>query len=163
MTHIMFGMACEVRPRDPLCSSGIPPLAVVFLAIRMPRVSGIELLERLGIDRAFEVVFVTAHGDRILNALRLCAFDYLLKPIDVDELVAMVLRLNQKRLSPRRWRPRLGPVRRGDGHAPADVVFHPGSWTGTGSGEAVGQGGGELPIGSRRSRHPISATTFTSR
>ncbi len=31
-----------------LCSSGIPPLAVVFLDIRMPRVSGIELLERSG-------------------------------------------------------------------------------------------------------------------
>ncbi len=99
MTHVMSGMACEVRPGDPCAHKAFRRWPWSSWTSCTPHVSGIELLERLGIDRAFEVVFVTAHGDRILSALRLCAFDHLLKPIDVDELAAMVQRLKQKRRS----------------------------------------------------------------
>lgn len=58
---------------------------VVFLDVEMPGKSGFELLRELGsID--FKVVFVSAHNHYSLKAIKFHAFDYLLKPIDLDEL-----------------------------------------------------------------------------
>lgn len=70
---------------------------VLFLDIHMPGKSGLDLLAEL--ERGdFEVVFVTAYNEYLLQALRYSATDYLLKPVDEDELGAAVLRV-QKRLS----------------------------------------------------------------
>jgi two-component system, LytTR family, response regulator len=70
---------------------------VLFLDIHMPGKSGLDLLAEL--DRSdFEVVFVTAYNEYLLQALRYSATDYLLKPVDEDELAAAVLRV-QKRLA----------------------------------------------------------------
>ncbi len=64
---------------------------LLFLDIAMPGGGGFELLKSLG-DFKFDVIFVTAHEEYILRALRYSAVDYLLKPIDEDELMAAVER-----------------------------------------------------------------------
>lgn len=58
---------------------------VLFLDINMPKMSGFELLQQLE-NPEFEVVFVTAHDQFAIRAFKAHAVDYLLKPIDDDEL-----------------------------------------------------------------------------
>jgi len=65
---------------------------VVFLDIQMPHESGIELVEKYK-DRDFYVVFATTYHEYAVEALRHRAFDYLLKPIDKDELTACTRRI----------------------------------------------------------------------
>jgi len=70
---------------------------VLFLDVEMPGLNGFEFLEKLSTFE-FEVIFVTAYDAYTLNALRVSALDYLLKPVDEQELKAAVTRL-QKRLA----------------------------------------------------------------
>lgn len=62
---------------------------LVFLDVEMPMGSGFDLLELAG-ERNFEVIFTTAYQEYALKALKNEARDYLLKPIDADELIAAV-------------------------------------------------------------------------
>jgi len=68
-----------------------PDLA--FLDVEMPHMSGMELCEKLK-TKGYrgKVVFVTAYDHYSIKAIRAGAFDYLLKPVDVDELVEMINR-----------------------------------------------------------------------
>ncbi len=68
---------------------------VVFLDIQMPGKSGLELLSELPVKN-FEVIFVTAHNEYILQALQYSAADYLLKPVDEDRLIEAVQRVGKK-------------------------------------------------------------------
>jgi two-component system LytT family response regulator len=65
----------------------IPKIAphIVFIDIEMPGINGFELLERLS-PLQFNVIFVTAFNQYAIRAFRFNALDYLLKPVDVDEL-----------------------------------------------------------------------------
>ncbi len=68
---------------------------LVFLDIQMPKLTGFDLLERLPkID--FEIIFVTAYDQYAIKAIKFSALDYLLKPLDVDELVAAVEKILPK-------------------------------------------------------------------
>ena len=68
---------------------------LVFLDIQMPVMSGFEMLAKL--DKTdFQVIFVTAHERYAIKAIRFAALDYLLKPIDIDDLVSAVGRLREK-------------------------------------------------------------------
>ena len=62
---------------------------IVFLDIEMPQMNGFQLLEKVG-EIFFQLVFVTAYNEFAVKAFRFSALDYLLKPIDVDELQAAV-------------------------------------------------------------------------
>lgn len=69
---------------------------LVFLDIEMPQLNGFDLLERLG-KYDFDVIFTTAYNQFAIKALKICALDYLLKPIDGDELkLAVEKALNKK-------------------------------------------------------------------
>ncbi len=62
---------------------------VVFLDIHLKDRTGFELLEQLS-AQYFSLVFVTAYDQYALRAFRANAIDYLLKPIDEDELYAVI-------------------------------------------------------------------------
>ena len=68
---------------------------VVFLDIEMPGMNGFQLLENIE-EFNFEVIFVTAYNEYMLNALHLSALDYLLKPVDIEELKNALGRLRKK-------------------------------------------------------------------
>lgn len=58
---------------------------LLFLDIEMPETNGFELLEQLG-NFSFQVIFVTAYDQFAVKAFKYSALDYLLKPIDAQEL-----------------------------------------------------------------------------
>jgi DNA-binding LytR/AlgR family response regulator len=67
---------------------------VVFLDIRMPGLSGLEVAERIG--KQAHVVFVTAYDQYAVDAFDAGAVDYLLKPVQTDRLNRAVSRLREK-------------------------------------------------------------------
>jgi two-component system, LytTR family, response regulator len=70
---------------------------VVFLDIEMPRMNGFQMLEELGNeDLNFTLIFTTAYDKFAVQAFKFSAFDYLLKPIDDQELVAVVQKIERK-------------------------------------------------------------------
>jgi two-component system LytT family response regulator len=70
---------------------------IVFLDIEMPMMNGIDMLKSFE-EIDFEVIFTTAYDKYAINAIKLNALDYLLKPIDKDELIAAVDKIKTKKL-----------------------------------------------------------------
>ncbi|MFC3414426.1 LytR/AlgR family response regulator transcription factor [Algoriphagus hitonicola] len=68
----------------------------LFLDIEMPGMDGFGFLEKLA-PRTFEVVFVTAYSDYAIQAIRERAFDYLLKPVDGEDLDRVLGKLETKK------------------------------------------------------------------
>lgn len=68
---------------------------LVFLDIEMPGGNGFSLLESLSAPD-FEVIFVTAYGHYGIQAVKFSALDYLLKPIDTEELKQAVKKAEEK-------------------------------------------------------------------
>jgi two-component system LytT family response regulator len=66
---------------------------LVFLDIEMPVINGFELLEMLGREINFQLIFTTAYEHFAVKAFRVSAVDYLLKPVDSDDLVKAVARV----------------------------------------------------------------------
>jgi len=58
---------------------------LVFLDVEMPYGSGFDLLDKL-LPFSFEVIFVTAYNDYAIKAFKYAAIDYILKPVNIDEL-----------------------------------------------------------------------------
>ncbi len=68
---------------------------LVFLDIEMPQMNGFELLERLpAVD--FELIFTTSYDQYAIKAIRFSALDYLLKPVDREELQTAVQKVAQR-------------------------------------------------------------------
>ena len=67
---------------------------LVFLDIEMPHRSGFELLEQF-IPSSFQVIFTTSYDQYAIKAIRFSALDYLLKPIDPQELKAAVAKVTK--------------------------------------------------------------------
>jgi two-component system, LytTR family, response regulator len=68
---------------------------VVFLDIQMPGKTGLELLTEIE-TKNFEVIFVTAYNEYMLQALQYSAADYLLKPVDEERLIEAVSRVEKR-------------------------------------------------------------------
>lgn len=105
--EILIGKCCPDIQIVAVCNSGEEALAairhhrpqLVFLDIEMPNMNGFELLEKiLLVD--FALIFTTSYDHYAIKAIRFSALDYLLKPIDRDELQRAVLRVAQRRLAP---------------------------------------------------------------
>ncbi len=64
---------------------------LVFLDVEMPGGTGFDMLEALS-PIHFQVIFVTAYDQYAIKAIRFCAIDYLLKPVDILELQQAVQR-----------------------------------------------------------------------
>lgn len=67
---------------------------VVFLDIEMPGYNGFQLLDFFD-EIDFEIIFATAYSEFALKAFQVSAIDYLLKPIQIDQLVAAVQKLEK--------------------------------------------------------------------
>ena len=66
---------------------------IILLDLRMPGMSGIQLMERIRqLDSSIEVILVTGYAsyDTVLEGLRLHAFDYIPKPFNVPHLRGIV-------------------------------------------------------------------------
>src|SRR4051812_28844330 len=59
---------------------------LLFLDIETPRMNGFELLEKVK-EQPFELIFTTSYDQYAIKAIRFSALDYLLKPIDREELM----------------------------------------------------------------------------
>ena len=68
---------------------------LVFLDILMPPADGFVLLNKFK-NRNFEVIFTTAHNQYALQAIKHSALDYILKPVNVMELVDAVEKVKDK-------------------------------------------------------------------
>jgi two-component system LytT family response regulator len=68
----------------------------VFMDIEMPKYSGIQIADFITEQRDYEIIYVTAHSQYAIPAIKLPAFDYMLKPIDAEELNKCVQRLQEK-------------------------------------------------------------------
>lgn len=68
---------------------------LVFLDINMPGLNGFQLLEKLE-NFNFNVIFTTAYDEYAIKAFKFGAANYLLKPIDIDDLIAAVKRIMSK-------------------------------------------------------------------
>ncbi len=69
------------------------PVDVLFLDIEMPQMSGFELIEIAGRKHLPPIIFTTAHSQYAIDAIKVQAVDYLLKPVDPAELKEAVNRL----------------------------------------------------------------------
>ncbi|MBP6154490.1 MAG: response regulator transcription factor [Chitinophagales bacterium] len=69
---------------------------VIFLDVEMPGRNGFDLLAHFGYQCPFEVIFTTAYSQYAVKAFRFSAIDYLLKPVDPEELVHAVHKLSNK-------------------------------------------------------------------
>jgi len=66
------------------------PPQIVVLDVMMPGLSGLEVLEKIkAMDSKIQVILLTGHGATKdgIRGMQLGAFDYLIKPIDIDELI----------------------------------------------------------------------------
>ena len=70
---------------------------IVFLDVEMPRMNGFAMLQNLN-KKDFELIFTTAYDYYAIKAIRFSALDYLVKPIEVDDLRSAVERAEKKRI-----------------------------------------------------------------
>ena len=71
---------------------------IVFLDIEMPEMNGFEMLKRID-EKKFHIIFTTAYDHYAIKAIKYAAFDYLLKPIDIEELKLSIARVLDSLLS----------------------------------------------------------------
>lgn len=72
---------------------------LLFLDIEMPRMNGFELLENIK-ELPLQLIFTTSYDQYAIKAIRFSALDYLLKPIDREELQRSVQKAEQRLLFP---------------------------------------------------------------
>ncbi len=73
---------------------------VVFLDIKLPGASGLNIVKHFGGDEIdFEIIFTTAYNEFAIEAFKTSAVDFLLKPIDPHELLDATARALKKRQS----------------------------------------------------------------
>lgn len=68
---------------------------LLFLDIQMGKENGFDLLKAVK-KRDFEVIFITAHDQYGILAVKFSALDYLLKPVDIDELITAVKKSEER-------------------------------------------------------------------
>ena len=90
-----------------ICNSGAAALKeitmqkpqLVFLDIEMPHMNGFELIEKLQVIN-FELIFTTSYDQYAIKAIRFSALDYLLKPVDYEDLKKAVQKALLRRQPP---------------------------------------------------------------
>jgi two-component system, LytTR family, response regulator len=101
MEHLLHKHCKDVKITA-LCANGAEALTalekevpdVLFLDIEMPGMNGFELVEKFN-QPVFAIVFTTAYNEYAIKAIKHSALDYLLKPVDKDELVQTIQRAKE--------------------------------------------------------------------
>ncbi len=88
----LVGQAEHIREAVPMIQSLKPDL--VFLDVEMPFGNAFDILEACS-NESFETIFITAYSEYSMKALNRSAAYYILKPIDISELVAAVNRVQE--------------------------------------------------------------------
>jgi len=83
----VIGQAQHIKEAVPMIQSLQPQL--VFLDVEMPYGNAFDVLEACQ-DQQFETIFITAYSEYSLRALNMSAAYYILKPIDITELISAV-------------------------------------------------------------------------
>jgi two-component system LytT family response regulator len=76
---------------------------LVFLDIKMPGQTGFDVLDKLnklGVN-SFNIIFLTAYDEFAIKAIKYSAFDYLLKPVDKNELQETINKLSTNKDTPK--------------------------------------------------------------
>lgn len=68
---------------------------LLLLDVAMPVLNGFDLLSQL-LPASFSVIFITAHNGSVLRAIKQAGLPYLLKPVDDEELRAMIHKVTQQ-------------------------------------------------------------------
>ncbi len=68
---------------------------LIFLDVEMPVLGGIDMLQQFE-EIKFDIIFTTAYDQYAVKAIKLNALDYLLKPIDKDELILAIEKVKTK-------------------------------------------------------------------
>jgi two-component system, LytTR family, response regulator len=100
--EIMIGKFCPKLSIQAVCHSGAEALEavdrfspqLVFLDVEMPYMNGFEFLEKVHFIN-FGLIFTTSYDQYAMKAIRFSALDYLLKPIDREELILAVDRVSK--------------------------------------------------------------------
>ena len=69
---------------------------IALLDVRMPQMNGVELLEKIKQEhRGIEVIIMTAYGtiDTAIKSIKLGAYAYMLKPLDIDEMLTNIQKI----------------------------------------------------------------------
>lgn len=85
-----FGLDIEAIAAGENVQSGIQAIEthqpdLVFLDIQMPDGTGFDVLRAIP-NKKFDVIFITAHEEFAIKAIKFSALDYILKPVDAEEL-----------------------------------------------------------------------------
>lgn len=89
----IIGIATDFKKAKTLLTT--LQIDLLFLDIKMPDKSGFDLLSELP-AYSFQVIFVTAFDQFAIKAIKYSALDYLLKPINIEELISAVRRAENK-------------------------------------------------------------------
>jgi two-component system, LytTR family, response regulator len=89
----IIGEASNVEEASRLITETHPDF--IFLDIQMPGGDGFELLKKFK-PINFEVVFVTSFDKYAIQAIKFSAVDYLLKPVDIEELISTISRVEER-------------------------------------------------------------------
>ncbi|WP_139991759.1 response regulator [Paenibacillus paridis] len=91
-------LGCCVNPHEALQMAKTLQPDVLFLDIEMPELSGLEIAEMVYADKLdLEVVFITAYNQYAIDAFRVNAIDYLLKPVMEEDLQRSLERVGKRR------------------------------------------------------------------
>ncbi|HEY5774014.1 MAG TPA: LytTR family DNA-binding domain-containing protein [Chitinophagaceae bacterium] len=74
------------KPADGVSYLKKNPVDLLFLDIEMPMLTGFDVLEELGREISFDIIFITAYDNFGIQAVKFSALDYLLKPVQNKEL-----------------------------------------------------------------------------
>ena len=88
----VVGEASDVKDAIRIIKDSQPD--VIFLDVEISGGSGFDVLEQTASGK-FEVVFVTAHNSYAVKAIKFSALDYIIKPIDIDEVLEAVKKVEQ--------------------------------------------------------------------
>lgn len=103
--HVEVLQLCDTAEKGIVAINSLEP-DLVFLDIEMPVMNGFILLQNLHYKN-FELIFVTAYDHYAIRAIRFSALDYLLKPVEVDELKMALEKAVVKKQSSHSHNPRL--------------------------------------------------------